>query len=117
MTLMNAPVETTPTHLDYIKIYLTLIALFVVSMLGPLFGAPILVTILLAFSIAVFKAGLVTAYFMHLNIEKRYIWFILFVMLTFMVVLYAGVAPDVMKQSGQNWRRVERSQEPAINVQ
>lgn len=113
---MDAPMETTPTHPDYVKIYLALIALFVASMLGPLFGAPILITVILAFSIAVFKAGLVAAYFMHLNIEKRYIWFVLFVMLTFMVVLYAGVAPDVMKQSGQNWRRVERSQEPVVGI-
>ncbi len=102
---MNVPAETTHTHPDYIKIYAALIALFIVSLLGPWFGVPML-TLVLVFSIAVFKAGLVAAYFMHLNIEKRYIWFVLFVMLTFMVVLYAGVAPDVMKQSGQNWRHV-----------
>ena len=101
---MNAATETTQTHPDYIKIYAALIVLFIVSMLGPLFGAPVF-TIFLAFSIAMVKAGLVAAYFMHLNIEKRYIWFVLFVMLTFMGVLYAGVAPDVMKQSGQNWRQ------------
>jgi caa(3)-type oxidase subunit IV len=101
---MNAATESTQTHPDYIKIYAALVVLFIISMLGPLFGAPAL-TIFLAFSIAVVKAGLVAAYFMHLNIEKRYIWFVLFVMLTFMAVLYAGVAPDVMKQSGQNWRQ------------
>jgi caa(3)-type oxidase subunit IV len=105
---MNVPAHVSPAHPDYVKIYLALIALFVVSMLGPLFGIPAL-TIVLAFSIAVVKAGLVAAYFMHLNIEKRYIWFILFVMLTFMVVLYAGVAPDVMKHGGQNWRHAGAS--------
>ena len=102
---MNVPAEKTSTHPDYVKIYLALIALFMVSLLGPWFGVPML-TLVLVFSIAVFKAGLVAAYFMHLNIEKRYIWFVLFVMLIFMVVLYAGVAPDVMKQGGQNWRHV-----------
>lgn len=100
---MNAATETTQTRPDSIKIYASLIVLFIVSMLGPLFGVPGF-TVFLAFGIAVVKAGLVAAYFMHLNIEKRYIWFVLFVMLTFLAVLYAGVAPDVMKQSGQNWR-------------
>jgi caa(3)-type oxidase subunit IV len=100
---MHAPAETAHTHPEYIKIYLALIGLFIVSMLGPAFGVPAL-TIILAFGIGVCKAGLVVAYFMHLNIEKRYIWFVLVTMLVLMVVLYAGVAPDVMKHGGQNWR-------------
>ena len=111
---MDASAETTQTHPDYIKIYLTLVGLFIVSMLGPLFGVPAL-TIIVAFAIGICKAGLVVAYFMHLNIEKRYIWFILTVMLVFMLVLYAGVAPDVMKHSGENWRHVERSQTSVVS--
>jgi caa(3)-type oxidase subunit IV len=107
---MNAPAETaheaTHAHPDYIKIYLLLIGLFAVSMLGPVFGVPA-VTIVLAFGIGICKAGLVVAYFMHLNVEKRYIWFVLVTMLVFMAVLYAGVAPDVMKQGGQNWQHIE----------
>jgi len=103
--------ETHPAHPDYIKIYLILIGLFIVSMLGPLFGVPAL-TVVLAFGIGVCKAGLVVAYFMHLNVEKRYIWFILITMLVFMVVLYAGVAPDVMKQGGHNWQHVVTEKGP-----
>jgi len=65
------------------------------------------ITLITAFGIAVVKATMVAAYFMHLNIEKRYIWFILFIMLAFLLVLFAGVAPDVMKQGGRNWTHVE----------
>jgi caa(3)-type oxidase subunit IV len=92
-------------HPNYVKIYLTLLVLFAISVLGPLLGHP-LITLVTAFGIAAVKASMVGAYFMHLNIEKRYIWFILLVMLAFLVVLFAGVAPDVVQESGRNWRHV-----------
>ena len=89
---------------NYVKIYGILIVLAAASVLGPMLGIPAL-TLITAFGIALVKATMVAAYFMHLNIERRYIWFLLFIMLTFLFVLFAGVAPDVMKSSGQNWRR------------
>lgn len=90
-------------HTNYVNVYLLLIALFVISVLGPLLGVP-LVTLITAFGLAVVKATLVDAYFMHLNVEKRYIWYVLLLMLAFMLVLFAGVAPDVMQAGGTNWR-------------
>src|ERR1700733_12557103 len=64
----------------YTKIYVSLIVLFLVSVAGPVVGglvgskALVLVT---AFGIALIKAYLVCANFMHLNIEKRYIGYLL----------------------------------------
>jgi len=97
------------THPNYVKIYLTLVVLFVISVLGPTLGIKA-VTLITAFGIAIVKATMVAAYFMHLNIEKRYIWYLMFTMLAVMLVFFAGVAPDVLKQSGRNWTH------PEVNV-
>lgn len=101
---MASQTQAIHTHANYVKIYGILIVLATASVLGPMLGIPAL-TLITAFGIALVKATMVAAYFMHLNIERRYIWFLLFIMLTFLFVLFAGVAPDVMKSSGQNWRR------------
>lgn len=112
---MTAPADVAHTHPNYIKVYITLVMLFTISLLGPKLGFPML-TLITIFSIAVVKATMVAAYFMHLNIEKRYIWFLFFIMLAFLTVLYAGVAPDVMKQSGQNWQHVTEVNPPSAVV-
>ena len=99
--------ESTASHenhgTNYVRIYVILLVLFAVSVAGPTLGIEA-VTLITAFGLAVVKATMVAGYFMHLNVEKRYVWYILLGMLAFMLVLFAGVAPDVMKSSGQNWR-------------
>jgi caa(3)-type oxidase subunit IV len=102
---MTSQTQAIHAHPNYIKIYVTLVILAAVSVLGPTLGIPAL-TLITAFGIALVKATMVAAYFMHLNIERRYIWFLLFIMLAFLFVLFAGVAPDVMKQEGRNWKHV-----------
>jgi caa(3)-type oxidase subunit IV len=98
----------------YLKIYLTLLALFLVSVAGPFVGglvgskALVLVT---AFGIAVVKAYLVCSHFMHLNIEKRYIVYLLSTAVMFMFLFYAGVSPDVMEHHGRNWKNVAAQHE------
>lgn len=93
----------------YFKIYVTLLVLFLVSVAGPVVGdmvgskALVLIT---AFGIAVVKAYLVCAHFMHLNIEKRYITYLLTTSLVFMFLFYAGVGPDVMQHHGRNWKNI-----------
>lgn len=94
---------TEHAHPNYVKIWAILLALLGVSVLGPMVGI-FWLTMITAFGIAVVKALMVTGYFMHLNVEKRYIWYLLLVMVTFLFLLFAGVAPDVMKRSGTNWR-------------
>jgi caa(3)-type oxidase subunit IV len=98
----------------YTKIYWYLVVLFVISFIGPFVGeavnskALVLVT---AFGIALVKAYLVCAHFMHLNIEKRYIGYLLMTTVVFMFLFYAGVSPDVMEHHGRNWENVAAQQE------
>jgi len=61
------------------------------------------VTLITAFGIALIKASLVAAYFMHLNLEKRYIRYMLYSMLLMVALFFAGTAPDVMKADGLRW--------------
>ena len=98
----------------YVKIWAVLLVLLIVSILGPILAPHLefgflkawMITIMTAFGIAIVKAYLVAANFMHLNIEKKYISYMLATMLTFMLLFFAGVAPDVMKHRGQNWENV-----------
>lgn len=103
---MASSTQVGHAHTSYVKIYLILLALFAVSVLGPLLGIPLL-TLITAFGIAVVKATLVAVHFMHINLDPRYIRRLMYVMLAFMLVLFAGVAPDVMKHEGQNWRQID----------
>jgi caa(3)-type oxidase subunit IV len=87
----------------YIKIWAILLVLLIVSVLGPMLENPV-ITLLTAFGIALVKAGIVCAYFMHLNIEKKYIIWLLLISIFLMSVFFAGVAPDVLKAQGVNWK-------------
>jgi len=88
----------------YIRIWALLCCLLVVSIIGPMIGIRLL-TLITAFGIAIVKAFLVAKHFMHVNIEKRWVAYILLAMIAFMVVMFGGVAPDVLKHSGQGWQK------------
>ena len=98
-------------HTNYVKIWGILVALLVVSVLGPMLEIRI-VTLIAAFGIALVKAYLVAKYFMHLDIEKPIVHWFLLTALLFMVLLFAGVAPDVMKHDGRNWVNDSASNSP-----
>ena len=89
-----------PEH--YIKIWVILLVLLAVSIIGPMFEIPWL-TLITAFGIAVVKAGMVMKHFMHLNVEPKFIIYMLGTMLAFMFLFVAGVAPDVLRHEGQRW--------------
>jgi len=106
----------------YVRIWGILLVLLLVSVLGPVvaphvedatsgFAKGWVITLFTAFGIAIYKAYLVAANFMHLNIEKRYISYLLGTMLILMLLLFAGVSPDVMKHEGLNWENVAAEQE------
>jgi caa(3)-type oxidase subunit IV len=86
----------------YVKIWALLLFLLVVSILGPMLENKIL-TLITAFGIAVVKAAIVCAYFMHLNVEKKYIWYMLVAMLLMVGVFFAGTAVDINRPDGRNW--------------
>jgi len=98
----------------YVKIWAVLLVLLILSILGPILAPHLefgflkawMITLMTAFGIAIVKAYLVAANFMHLNIEKRYITYLLTTMLMLMLLFFAGVSPDVMKHKGQNWENV-----------
>jgi len=102
----------------YLKIYFALLALFMVSVAGPMLEIKWL-TLLTAFGIAVVKAYLVAANFMHLNVEKKYVGYLLLTAIAFMFLFYAGVAPDVMNHRGRRWENVAAMNETerALKVQ
>jgi caa(3)-type oxidase subunit IV len=88
----------------YVRIWALLCILLAVSIIGPMIGIRLL-TLITAFGVAIVKAFLVAKHFMHVNIEKRWVAYILLAMIAFMVVLFWGVSPDVLKHSGHGWEK------------
>lgn len=93
----------------YIKIWALLLVLLVISIAGPEFShlfpdqmakAVVLIT---AFGIAVVKAFFVVVHFMHLDVERPVVRYILITCLVFVGLFFAGVSPDVLRHTGRNW--------------
>ncbi len=97
----------------YIQIYFVLLVLLIVSILGPELEIQI-VTLVTAFGIAFWKAWLVVKNFMHLNIQPAYITYLLATALVFMLLFFAGTAPDVMRWDGAGWNKpfIETAPQP-----
>ena len=96
-------------HVNYFGIYITLIVLFLISIAGPEVGELTglrWITLVTAFGIAVVKAQLVINNFMHLKWEKRLMKWVLTTSLILMMLMIAGVSPDVLNHEGQNWENV-----------
>lgn len=93
-------------HRNYVKIWAILVVLLIVSVVGPMTGIRV-VMLVTAFGIALVKAYIVAKNFMHLDVEKPIVHWALGLALVFMVLLYAGVAPDVQKSDGQHWKKDE----------
>ena len=93
-------------HTNYVKIWAILLVLLVISVFGPMLDIRV-VTLITAFGIALVKAYLVAKHFMHLDVEKPIVHWALGSALIIMVLLFAGVAPDVMKDEGSGWAKDE----------
>ena len=89
-------------HGDYVRIWAILVVLLVISVAGPFFGHPV-VTLVTAFGIALVKAYLVAKNFMHITVAPRYVAYLVGTCLMFMLLFFAGAAPDVMKSEGRRW--------------
>ena len=100
----------------YRKVYITLLVLLAISVAGPFLEIKA-VTMMTAFGIAVVKAYMVAKNFMHVNIQRRYVAYILTTCLAFMFLFFAGVSPDVMKDEGTNWKKTEGWQTPARSME
>lgn len=91
-------------HPNYVKIWAILVVLLCISVVGPLAGIRE-VTLITAFGIALVKAYLVAKNFMHVNLVQRYVRLLVMTALVFMVLFFAGSAPDVMHLFGHNWEK------------
>jgi len=96
-----------PVHRNYVMIWAILVGLLVISVAGPFVGIRV-VTLITAFGIALVKAYMVAKNFMHLDVEKPIIHWLLLIILVLMVLLFSGVAPDVMKDTGRHWKKDAR---------
>jgi caa(3)-type oxidase subunit IV len=103
-------------HPNYVKIWAILVVLLGISVAGPFIGIKI-VTLITAFGIALVKAYLVAKNFMHINIEKRFIPYLVTTMLVFMLLFFAGTAPDVMKKEGTQWEKPSWKTSPAASAE
>ncbi|MEZ4742410.1 MAG: cytochrome C oxidase subunit IV family protein [Bdellovibrionota bacterium] len=92
----------------YVKIWGILVVLLIISIIGPELGIKA-VTLVTAFGIAIVKTYFVCAHFMHLNVEKKIMWWMLGSMLLAVFLFYAGTVVDVMRTSGHNWKNVAAS--------
>ena len=93
-------------HHNYVRIWGWLVLLLVISVIGPFVGEAVSlksITLVTAFGIACVKAYLVAVHFMHITLEKKFITYFIVTSLVFMLLLFAGAAPDVMKAEGSNW--------------
>ena len=89
-------------HPDYVKVWGVLVVLLLVSILVSWTGFRE-VTIGIAFAVAFAKAYLVAKNFMHIHLQARWIPYLLIVCIAFMVVLFVGLAPDVLRHRGLFW--------------
>lgn len=104
----------------YVKIWAILLVLLAISIVGPYIGEVTklqIITLITAFGIAVVKAYLVAANFMHLSSEKKIASMIILTALGFMFLFFFAVAPDVMKHDGEQWENVAAKQETARRIE
>ncbi|HIG00202.1 MAG TPA: caa(3)-type oxidase subunit IV [Myxococcales bacterium] len=94
------------SHTNYVKIWAILLALLIVSYLGPMLEIQI-VTLVTAFGIAVVKAYMVAKHFMHVDHVPKFVPYLMITCLVFMLLFVAGTAPDVYQDSGDNWVKPE----------
>lgn len=86
----------------YVKVWGWLLVLLLISFVGPMAEIQWL-TLITAFGIALVKAYLVAVNFMHINLTPRFVIYTVTTTLVFMLLFFAGTAPDVMKAQGTNW--------------
>lgn len=81
-------------HPDYSRIFLSLAALFGISLLIGYFTSA-KVAVILIFLTAIIKAALVVRNFMHLKYEPKLIWVTVAIAVFIFLVFYFGVLPDI----------------------
>ena len=92
----------------YVRIWAILVGLLLVSYFGPMVANKLgwhWLLLTTAFGVAVIKAYMVAKNFMHINVEKPIIHYMMLTGVALMVLLYGAIAPDIQKGTGQNWKK------------
>lgn len=103
-------------HTNYVKIWVILLVLLVISVAGP-FLEIFWVTMITAFGIAIVKAYMVAKYFMHIDVQPKFVLFFLVTTLAFMGLFWGGVAPDIMNHEGTNWSNEAAKEEVRLGLE
>ena len=82
------------SHPSYVKIWAILLGLLIVSFVGPFLGIRV-VTLITAFGIAIVKAYIVARYFMHINLEKKYVVYLVGAMLVLMFLMVGASSGEL----------------------
>ncbi len=88
-----------PRHVNYAAIWGILMAALIVSLLLAYHEHKAAASALI-FSIAIVKAGLVAAYYMHLKFEPRFIVLTVLAGLVCLFILFAGLLLDIVHVYG-----------------
>jgi caa(3)-type oxidase subunit IV len=80
---------------NYVLIWALLVAALGLSMLVGEMGLPVIAVVLI-FTIAVVKAYMVMAYFMHIRFEPLYVTLILGSAVVCLYFLFFGLVPDIV---------------------
>jgi caa(3)-type oxidase subunit IV len=84
-----------PSIRHYVVIWAVLVGALLVSLLLGLLGHATL-AVAAIFTIALVKAYLVAAHFMHIKLEPRFVKVILLGALAVVTILYFGLVPDIV---------------------
>ena len=81
-------------HPDYFRIYLYLMAFFIISLLAALIPNQTLM-LLVVFGTALIKSVLVVGKFMHLSWEPILLWISVGIVIFVLIAFFLGVIPDI----------------------
>jgi cytochrome c oxidase subunit 4 len=87
-------------HPNYVLIWGVLVSALLVSLFLGYMDLPVVATVLI-FTIAIAKAWLVVAYYMHLKFEPYYVLVIMGTGLACLYFLFFGLVPDIV--FGTDW--------------
>lgn len=87
-------------HVNYVAIWKILVAALIVSLVLAHWKMPHLAAALI-FSVAIAKALLVAAYYMHLKFEPRFVVLAVVSGLLCLIILFAGLSLDIIHVYGK----------------
>ncbi|MDP7395771.1 MAG: cytochrome C oxidase subunit IV family protein [Lentisphaeria bacterium] len=94
-TIEQQPVANYHRHVNYIKIWAILLVLLIVSLIVGMIGYQFF-AVWMIFTIAVVKALMVVAYYMHLLWEPKFLWLAVGFAVLCLFFLFLGVVPDIL---------------------